>query len=355
MKVILHGATNLSNYGDYLFAELYYHALRQNNVHVEFYCHPKYGISDYFSRYLNYKPSRNKYMLNVKECDAFVYIPGGYFIEPKRRTLLENVKRINRYLTPGLMCIKCKKPVYVIGVGAGPFENSLFSKKAKKILNYATTVSVRNEESKIQCNNYGISRDIIVTADSVLCLPKYLNDVKKDVPKFSIPEEKMLLLHIGTSEDVYRKIREKIAPAIKQFLKANQGYKLYLTADYVVGKDHYEKYEKIFEDCSPTTLIYDDPWVLTRQIECADLIVTTKLHVGIVGCVLGRSVVSFANVPNKTKRFYNQIGECNRCASLDEIDSNEAYNMLEQFKDRLVCIPKELIEKAEMNFALLPK
>ena len=37
MRVMLHGAVNLSNYGDYIFAELFYKTLQNNGVLVDLY------------------------------------------------------------------------------------------------------------------------------------------------------------------------------------------------------------------------------------------------------------------------------------------------------------------------------
>ena len=45
MKLLLHGAINLSNFGDYLFAKIFYDYIKDRGQDVDFYTHPQYGIS----------------------------------------------------------------------------------------------------------------------------------------------------------------------------------------------------------------------------------------------------------------------------------------------------------------------
>lgn len=356
MKVMIHGAINLSNYGDYIFAEMFAEALKDNNVQVEFYSHPKYGISDYFAKYLNYSPNRKNYKRVMEECNALVFISGGYFVEPLKKGFISEHKRIHRYLNPAFYFMKHNKPIYILGVGAGPFENTSFSKKAKQVIEYAKIVTVRNEESKMQCNEFGIDRKIEVTADTALLIGHYLNEKKRNIPKFEKKnQKKVLLFHIDSNKNVTNVLAERVIPAVKKFLVENDEYQLYLAADGLKSNRLYDEYSELFKENEPILLKYDNPWKLTREIEGADLIVTTKLHMGIVGSVLGKSVVSFPFVPNKTKRFYKQIGEAKRCISLCDIDEKVVLQQLQCFKDKNISVPDDLISVAQKNLDYLPK
>ncbi len=355
MRVMLHGAINMSNYGDYLFAELFGNAIKKFGAEVEYYAHPKYGVSDYFAKYLDYIPDRTHYKKVMEKCDALVMISGGYFIEPLRKRPFAEFRRIQRYLAPAYYFLNAGKPIYILGVGAGPFTKAAFSRKSKKILEYAKVLTVRNEESKHFCREYGIKRDIEVTADTALLLKEYMESEKSNVKPFVIPlGRKMLLFHIDPQNDVKEKMREIIIPAVKRFLDNNPDYQLYLAADGVCSNEVYGEFADMFEGYLPEILKFDDPWVFTRQLECADIIVTTKLHAGIVGSLFGRSVLSFPFVPNKTTRFYKQIGESGRCKALSEVGSAEAYSMLESYKGKGITVPAELIDRARINFAYLP-
>ena len=355
MKVMLHGATNMSNYGDYLFAELFYNALRERSIETEFYSHPKYGVSDYFCKYLGYTPYGKTNKKMIQECDALVYISGGYFTEPRTGGLLAELQRAKRYFEPAKYFMSAHKPIYILGVGAGPFSQKLYSRRAKEIIEYSSLVTVRDAESAEYCQEFGISKSIIVTSDTALVVREYLQK-KTNVPQFLVENgKKMLLFHIDSNAEVKTRIDSIIRPAVLQFIKNNPEYQLYLTADGKKNATLYNEYELMFKEVNPVVLIYDDPWVLTRQIEKADLIITTKLHMGIVGSSLGRSVVSFPFVPQKTKRFYKQIGEADRCVSLADINQDIVLQMLERYRNERIKISDELIDRARKNLTFLPQ
>lgn len=355
MKIMLHGATNMSNYGDYLFAEIFYETLKSQGNQVLFYSHPVYGISDYFRKYLGDIPKKSNYKDELRNSDCLVFISGGYFVEPRKPGIVSELKHFSRYMMPALNFMNSKKPIYVLGVGAGPFKKQLFSIYARKVLNYATVVTVRDGESKQYCTEFGVHNQITVTSDTALLIAEYLEKQKTGVPKFAIDEgRKMLLFHIDSNDEVKKIMASSIIPAVIRFLRSNQEYQLFLASDGIKNDSLYEEYRKMFAEVNPVVLRYDDPWILTRQIERADLIVTTKLHMGIVGSALGSSVVSFPFVPQKTKRFYRQIREPDRCTSLTDINSDMVYNKLEAFKDKRIKIPEELVEKARLNLTYLP-
>ena len=275
MKIMIHGAINSSNYGDFLFAAIFSDALKKNGFEVEYYSHPRYGISDFFAKYLAYSPDRKHYKTVLKTCDALVYISGGYFLSHKQ--LLDEFQHDRRFLTPGMYFMKSGKPIYILGVGAGPFFKGQFSRKAKQLLQYAYALTVRNEESKDYCLSLGVKRDILVTADTALVLRDFVQNGNLEIPSYTIePGKKMLLFHIDWNHDVKRKMKLVVVPSVINFLKAHPNYDLYLAADGRMPDSLYNEYACMFKPYSPHILKYDDPWMLTRQIASADLIITTK-------------------------------------------------------------------------------
>lgn len=81
MKIILHGATNGSNFGDYLFADIFWRRLKEVNSEGEniFFEFLKYGISDFFKKNLEYKYEFKK--KDIFDADLLIYFSGGYFGE----------------------------------------------------------------------------------------------------------------------------------------------------------------------------------------------------------------------------------------------------------------------------------
>jgi hypothetical protein len=75
---------------------------------------------------------------------------------------------------------------------------------------------------------------------------------------------------------------------------------------------------------------YRDPDQVLGVIKALDLVITTKLHVGIVACALGTSVLAFP-AHQKTRRFYEQIGAADRCLPLHQLAPGDALAQLERF------------------------
>ena len=354
MRVLLHGATNASNFGDYIFAELFYTYLESNNVDTYFYEDPKYGISDYFKEKLRY--SKRWEIKDIKNTDALVFISGGYFCEiPGPHSMVAEYKDVMRYMHIAKKFIHAKKPIYIMGVGAGPFTNEWFSRLAIKTLNYASVVTVRDVESLEYCKAANVINKVEVTADTALLTREYLSVYKKELQDGIEETKKILLLHIDSDKEVTTLIFERIKPAVVKFLGEHQEYALYLAADGVKRDAVYNEYLEQFAQYSPHVLKYDDPWVLCKQIERANIVITTKLHVGIVASSLGTSVISFPNIPNKTLRFYNQIGEKQRCIPLREANENIVYETLSTYAGVRIHVQDDIIDVARRNLELLPK
>ena len=98
---------------------------------------------------------------------------------------------------------------------------------------------------------------------------------------------------------------------------------------------------------------YHDCWQMCSLINEMNCVVTLKLHVGVVGCALNKSVVSFPVHREKTDNFYQMIGESERCVNVRKLDSEKAYEQLCRFHDKPVYISDELRKKAEMNLSIL--
>ena len=82
--------------------------------------------------------------------------------------------------------------------------------------------------------------------------------------------------------------------------------------------------------------------------EC-DLVITTKLHVGILSASLGKSVLAFPTHREKVERYYKQIGESGRCLSLKKVNYDIVFNMLENYHDKKIVLSNEILKKAMKN------
>ena len=86
-----------------------------------------------------------------------------------------------------------------------------------------------------------------------------------------------------------------------------------------------------------------------RVTEDMDLIITPKLHVGIIGAALGKSVVSFPEHAYKTSRFYANINEEGRSMRLECVNQDEALRMMEKYAAVPITIDKNVRKLAMEN------
>jgi polysaccharide pyruvyl transferase WcaK-like protein len=358
MKVILHGATGGSNYGDYLFAELFYKTVENNNKQGEnlFFEFSRFGFSSYFRKELQYKHKQT--FRDLKEADLMVLFSGGYFGE-RNNTLKENTFRFMRYVPVSTWFILRKKPIIISGVGGGPITNPLLRKSMTFIMKNAELVSVRDEETKAYYSHYGVdSKKMIVTSDTAQVIDaESLDALDKSVEnnfKSSLSNKKIIFLHIYGKDDVDQNIKNKIVPALNEFLKENKEFGVVVGCDWK-SKIAFEKHPifSALETNNKTYYEYTSPNQFSAFLNHVDLILTPKLHVGILGSTFSKSVLSFPMHKEKTLRYYKQIEEEDRCLPLDGISSEEFRKALTIFSDKKINLPDSIKEAANYNLEMV--
>lgn len=349
MKVILSGATAGTNFGDFLFAQIFQDFIAEmfETENVYWY-RTKYAMSDFFEKRLN-----NYNIDKVENMDALVYISGGYFCGDDKN-IRDYIFRFLRYFIVGLKCIRHKIPYAVIGLEVGVPKNKCLRYIEKRILKNADLIVVRNKESIDSLNTYGIV-DAIESSDSAFVIePSFFLD--KEIP-FEIQDcqKKILLFHVNANITGNAVLEKNVVPILNAFLKKHPEYAVLVTADQFSSTQK-EAIEDICEkiDCEQKIrYYYSDPVALCRVIYCADTIVTHKLHVGIVGAKLGKSVISFSGHTEKIKRLYHQLGEDGRSVSLRGLNFEQGYDILEKYYDKPIEVSEDIVRKAQSNFSYL--
>ncbi|SFT25344.1 polysaccharide pyruvyl transferase family protein [Paenibacillus sp. BC26] len=359
MKVILHGATNSSNFGDFLFADLFYQKVVECNKNGEtiFFESPKFGLGKFFRKELGY--THKQTYRDLLGADALVYISGGYFGE-RTTSLKESVKRLLRYLPIGLLFIIRRKPILILGVGGGPISNRFLRISFSFLMNKAAVVSVRDEKTANYFKSYGVKKEIKVTSDTAQVisensLPTLDLNIKLQLENV-FANKKIIFLHALSGEKVNNLYSEKIIPALNKFLDRHDEYGVIIGYDEVYSKS-VDKLSLKNELTSKFVYCYDyqKPWQLSSLLKEVDVIITPKLHVGIVGATLSKSVLSFPIHSEKTKRYYEQIAEADRCISLNEINALTIESMLENYHDKKIELSQKIVTSANENLNLLEK
>lgn len=350
--VLIHGAVNTSNFGDVLFAYKFYNTLLTDGYKPIFVENGKYGISEFNVKELGYI----KTGIDWHKADELVYMSGGYFGD-NNRSLISSLRRWDRYFRIGLYFVIKKKPIYIAGIGGGPLYSWFNRISARIIMNSAQRITVRDDETKDYFVSEGVTAPIYVTADTALTfesehIPPLIQDETKRLSMNS-DNKKVILLHLTGSNSKDALIAERIVPGIKKYLEEDHAAELVLCYDN-------ETKHAISEGCVYKELVgypiivynYSSALQMCALIKKVDTVVTTKLHMGILGATFGKSVISFPMHRFKTIRFYQSIGQADRCVPFDDVTPQRTYDMLMKYADKPISIDPSIKEKARNNLRL---
>lgn len=360
MKVILQGYLCDANFGDMLVAGFFYDRCKKAGFRsTDFFQYKNLGIGALAREQVGYKAVKSVFSCFC--ADAFVLISGGCFWNDGKNPM-DAKTRYNRYIRPALIFQLLRKPVYVLGVGGGPVDTLWLREKMVKMLNKAKVVTFRDEETRKIFADYGVKDEAIVTADTALCITKPMLDEFEDKKGLEslAKGRKKLLLHIPDGGTAISQVSDKVIPAIIKFLKSNNDYFLVISNDNIRKIDAREKAEikRLFSAFDTESIeyykyTYHNCWQMCSFLSEMDTIVTAKLHVGVVGCALGKCVISFPVHREKTDNFYHRIGEERRCVNMRKLDVAVAYNQIVEFHDKPVHVSEEIRLKAESNLSVL--
>ncbi len=346
-NVILHGATNCesSNYGDYIYGEMVYGYLKEKGLNVCF-----YQPSSFFEK--NLKDYLKKQSIDKREADLIIYIPGGYFGEGHQARFRDNLVQFIRFMPLGIWASYKKIPMVVLGVGAGPNNCSFMNFGIRRICNSSKFVTVRDKESYEALKKLCPKANIIESGD--LIITRTLNATNQSSQIRRIEQvknnRKVLLVHYNHSKEALLKFAE----CVKEFTAKHREYIVVVASDSIL--EYEEEYFKEFESKAGIKcehFIYENPSEMTAFLKTIDVVLTCKLHVGVVGCSFGKSVVAVACHPEKTERFYSQIGDSGRCVSLFDVIPEEICELLEEFHENGIQIDEQIIIKSSITWELL--
>lgn len=345
MKILIHGATNGSNFGDCLFAHIFYEALNDYGD-VDFLRISKFGLCKYLeNEIVSYTPKFRSY----KDADCLVYMSGGYFGDTTN-SWRESIKRYFRYFRVAKYFIQKKKPIYICGVGGGPVNNNFLRKKMVEIMNAAKYVSVRDTETAEYFKVHGVTNEIHVTTDSALSIGKR-NLPELDISlKELVADKRNIFFHVYGSNESNKELALKILPALNIYISEHPNqYRVFVGSDNVTKQKISDL--DIYKDlCADKVAVdYSATWDFCSLLKNMDSAITVKLHVGIVASLFNKSVISFPKHINKTKRYYKQIGYSERCKLLRECQVDDVYKMINRFIDQPMSIDLHLIEKSNIN------
>lgn len=337
-KILVVGATYSDNFGDMLFARMIADALYKK-CEMRFYL-----LSDYAKHFIGIDRTTD---FGLDEADALVYMPGGFLGDRHDTSLYTTWLWFKRYFPIGIRYARKKKPILILGVGAGPCKYEVMKKIIKYICKSSKKIIVREYDSFDFLKSIGIESS--VTSDLAQLITTYR------LPELIVDfgHKKKLLIHVNQNQNMIR----KILPAINNFyINHKQEYSLVIASDQVCPDDYavYEQFQA-FAGKDVMFYKYGDPLELCKVITMCDTVITYKLHMGIVACAYGKSVIAIPEHYKKVERYYKQIGYSERVLPFHLADSSSICDLLENYYNKPICVPKQIIEAAKANFDELDK
>jgi polysaccharide pyruvyl transferase WcaK-like protein len=354
MIIGLHGSYFVRNFGDTLLLNIIYNWIKEA-------CPNSEVILPYITSHkeaveiLNNTDTDSYKKYRVSQCNKFVFGGGGYFGEPNTNWLQRqrwSYRNYGRHIGWNKELYTNDIPFSLIGIGVGPLSNYFLRKKALQLFEKANFICVRDNESLAYLRNWeSLNPNIYETADLALTVRR--------AP--SAPNEKKVLgIHFPILADFPM---DKI-PGILSFLKTiTEKYTIKLVNDQE-GQMDIEKKSNITRFIKDNNIEYKqieyhDPSTLINELNSLDAIITTKLHVGILGYALKKPVLS---IPNHAKnfRFYKQIDRSKFCIPSHEADYKRLLTAFDECIHTEVIHNAALMEKAEfakkklLSFLKLP-
>lgn len=353
MKVLLHGWTHNSNFGDVLFTHLYFNrgCLESRIEKTDILDLPgAFRISPFIRDGLRY--GKRVGMTRGLGYDLLVIMSGGCFSEA-RRSRKEAAKRFFRFLLPPILFILRGKPVVFLGIGGGPLNSAFMRMVTAWVLNRADRITARDSETADFLRAAGVRTTIQVTADTALTIVPEMLPEPDDRELLEFTEDsRTVMLQFSYSPQFDHGIATGIAPAIRRWAGQN-GWRIVIATDKVTEESVLTRLEsaKVLEGAY--IYRYHDAWQMAAAVGLCDLVVTTTLHVGIIAAKLGRSVISLAGFHEKTSRFYRQIKEEGRCIPFRDADYDSVYGLLEKYAEKKIIIPETLVDLAWENLRII--
>jgi hypothetical protein len=329
--VVVHGSYFVNNFGDTLLVKLLCDKIAvkvgKHNVFLA-----RAG-SEKEQSYIGYPVLDKTYASNVSKV---VYSGGGYFGEPKSgflRSLRWSARNYFRHLF-WLRHFK-KAEIHIVGVGVGPISNILYRFKVGDLLRRAKTVLVRDIESKKYCTEYyPMLNNVEMCVDMALGLNAVLSSKKGiglHIDGLTLDEITLILLATKES-DIFKK---------------NQTLAILFDNDFSYNTTNINKYQKAainagFEFAKLKFVPYDNCENMIARLASFELIVTNKLHVGIVSITQGTPVLSIPT-HQKTIRLYKQLEIAEFCILRKNLSLEKIVYQMRNYKN--FAVDRSIISK----------
>ena len=343
-RILVHCSTNLgtSNFGDVLFSFMILKHLQDRGYHAAF-----YQLSPYIQNYLFNIHGLKKEKISIGQADAVVYFAGGYFGYSKSLTLYRKIRHFYRYILFGIRASLRRKPMAIIGIGAGDYLWPPARLAVKSFCGNAGCITVRDNPSEKFLSALCPDCKIHVCSDAAQCVDpeELIIDEKLSFDK----ELRYIFLHCHDSSEV----AERFALGLKELVNADDSLRVIVGDDGIGDASAFvRKAAEILGNERVIAYDYTTPDNLCFTLAQCSLVLTSKLHVGIMSAAMGSSPIAFAK-RYKVSRYYEQIGESGRCVDYSAASPELIAEMAKKYLGKGIHLNDRIISASKKNFELL--
>jgi polysaccharide pyruvyl transferase WcaK-like protein len=348
MKIALHGSFMGDNFGDLLLLRLYTRWIKRISPEIEVVLP---GASHAANRWIG---ADHVGWGKTRGVCALVYGPGGYLGAPGERAWRWSARNARRHLPPVLLARAMKVPWIVSGVGVGPLPNLLARVTGRLVLRGAESVTVRDVESSEYMDEIGLTSLLRkVSSDAAFLLGEEVS-LWPEEPSDEDPKPgRRVGIHVtthGAAPARTRDLLEGVASCIRSL--AESDLDIVVFTDAGIGRAPTEVYSELRNLLPAMNMVnkaYEGPPETLRVIRGCDVVVTTKLHVGIVSLVHGIPVLAVGPHP-KVDRLYRQLGMSDMRIALNKATPEAVANGLCRIMtSRNVTVPERIVNEARLN------
>lgn len=342
-EIFLNGAAFADNFGDILFFQVFSKAAIEKGYVVSMYSTDK----KVKSQLPQVKFYSNK-MKAIKNSYKIAYVGGGYFGEQPKPKLIQKLKwgihNIRKIQYFGLLGIFYKKPIGIFGAGAGNITNPVTKFIIKKIVDVSEIVIVRDNESKEALSyvkNY--KKNIDVSVDTILAIKDILPLDKKNPIK-------RILLHLSDSPEI-DSISKILWDDVQLFITNHPEYTCTIITDHFTGgqKRSYDFFSKLSMTESQINVFkYTKTSGLIELIANSEIVITNKLHVGIVGISYNKKVIAVPNHP-KVINLFNQLEIPEMILKKKDLKPEKLFSVMEKSRNLDYLLNEDIRIRAICN------
>lgn len=353
-KVAIHGSYYGDNFGDTLFVVLFVKWLKKYGLESDDIVLP--FASERVRRLVSV--SKVKGIRSLLMSKVLVLIGGGYLGEPNSNVKKWSARLFYKHLSIILIAYITKKPYIFIGVGAGPISVSIVRRIVVKMCNNSEMIIVRDLESKEYLIEYGVKESkIVCSVDSILSLE---NENDEDFKTGLISNLEFIkendTTYIGIHLPVFNYYSEKLANIgceLKNYCSSIGKYKVIVFNDFYKENYDYKVRNIILENIDQENVIdvkYENTDKMLNLLANLDILVTSKLHCGLVANCFNKYVISISE-HNKTERLYKQLGIKGRSIKVGNYRDGELLSLLMSYdnSNQKLIVTKQIKERAQKN------